>query len=212
MRAVMPAKQSSREWLGGGASVKVYHRFSVAIANGRFQDTRQDVAHNGHRYFNRRMFGLYFRRIVIGTASEDHLEDWRAKALEIFPDLQDLVEEESGPIDLWIELHYRLVRAYDQQPINEDLIGRIYDYAAWCLAQPSTDVAETDPSSAAAVGLIENLPCDQNISNDLYRWMSTETFDGCEALFRYMISDDEYQLFAADFRRRKKGYDGPSRL
>jgi hypothetical protein len=140
------------------------------------------------------------------------VEDWRSKALEIFPELQELIGDESGPIGLWIELHYQLVRAYSRQPINDDLIGRIYDYAKWCLAQPSTGDAQTDPSRAAGVGFIENWPLDKNISNDLYRWVSTETFDGCEALFRYMLSAEEYQRFATDFRRKKKDYHGPSRL
>jgi hypothetical protein len=141
-----------------------------------------------------------------------YAEGWRAKAMECFPELTELIETESQLGDLWIELHYRLIRAYDEQPINEDLIGRIYDYAKWSLSQAGTGDARTDPSSAAGVGFVENWPLDKNISNDLYRWVSTETFDSCEALFRYLLSDEEYEAFVSDFRRRKKNYHGPSRL
>jgi hypothetical protein len=61
-----------------------------------------------------------------------YAEGWRAKAMECFPELTELIETESQLGDLWIELHYRLVKAYSRQPINDDLIGRIYDYAKWC--------------------------------------------------------------------------------
>jgi len=39
-----------------------------------------------------------------------------------------------------------------------------------------------------------------------------ETFEGCENLLRYHLSDDEYQKFRDDFVRKKKDYSGPSRL
>ena len=134
------------------------------------------------------------------------MEDWRAKALESFPDLQDIVkEEQGGPIGLWIELFYKLTRAYDEQPSNDDLIRRIYDYADWCLNQPSTGDATTDPSSAAAVGLFESIPLNQNVSEDLHRWISVEQFEGFENLFRYLQSDEEYLRFTDKFMRKKKG-------
>ena len=140
------------------------------------------------------------------------MEEWRAKAFEYFPDLHDLIEEETGPMGLWIELRYKLVRTYDKRPLNEEFIGKVYDYASWCLTQPSTGDAFTDPSSAAAVGFIEDISQDQRMSDDLYRWMSAETFDDSESLFRYRLSDEEFERFAANFYKRKKDFNGPSRL
>jgi hypothetical protein len=140
------------------------------------------------------------------------LENWRTKALEYFPDLRELIDQESSPLSLWIELYHVLVIAYDQQPINEERIGKVYDYAAWCLKQPATGNKETDPSSGVAVSFIEDIPLNQRISDDLYRWVSAETFDDCEPLFRCVLNDEEFQRFAADFRRKKKQYGGPSRL
>lgn len=139
------------------------------------------------------------------------MEEWRAKAFEYFQDFHDLIEEETGPIGLWIQLRYKLVRAYDKEPLNEEFIGKIYDYASWCLEQPSTGDANTDPSSAVA-GFIEDIPRDERISDDLYRWMSAETFDGSENLFRYSLSDEKFERFAANFHNRKKDFNGPSRL
>ena len=62
------------------------------------------------------------------------MEDWRVKALECFPDLAEVVvAEEGGPVGLWIELFFQMTLAYEKQPIDDDLIGRIYDYAGWCI-------------------------------------------------------------------------------
>jgi hypothetical protein len=105
-----------------------------------------------------------------------------------------------------------LSRAYEGQPFNDDLIGRIYDYAAWCFAQPQRENAENDLSSATAVGLIEDIPLDRKVSEDLYRWMSIESFEGFENLFRYHLGEDEYRVFHDEFMLTKKTYSGPSRI
>ena len=89
------------------------------------------------------------------------MEDWLSKAEELFPELrgEDYKDHDiDTPMSMWIELSWMLMRAYEEEPVNDDLIGRIYDYAAWCFRQPQTEQAETDLSSAAAVGLIEDIP------------------------------------------------------
>lgn len=139
------------------------------------------------------------------------MENWQAKALQLLPELRDLIEQQPDPMSLWIELFFELKRAYEE-PIDDDRVGKIYEYAGWCLKQPSTGNAETDVYSAAAVGLLETIPLDQRVLHDLYRWMSAETFNGCERLFRYHLSDDEFQNFAHDFRRKQKGFNGRPRL
>ena len=71
---------------------------------------------------------------------------------------------------------------------------------------------ETDKSSAAAVGLIENIPLCEAVSQDLYRWLSMEAFEGLEKLFKYDLSEEEYGKFHSDFMQKRKGYLGPSRF
>lgn len=133
------------------------------------------------------------------------MEDWRKKAMEMFPELLSTIEESNGPGALWIELYYELVKAYDDQPLNDIGIRKIYDYADWCLVQPQSDDMDLDDvSSSAAVGFVENLPLDKRISADLHRWMSAETFLGYENLFRYHLSEDEFKRFSAEFLRRRK--------
>ena len=66
--------------------------------------------------------------------------------------------------------------------------------------------------NAVAVGLIENLPLDKRVSEDLFRWLSVETFEGCEKLFRYHLSDEEYRRFLSEFFEKKKGFRGAPHL
>jgi hypothetical protein len=140
------------------------------------------------------------------------VEDWQAKALEYFPELEyEINRNQGGATGLWGD-STMLSRVPIGNIRPEGLIRRIYDYAAWCFQQPTTGNAETDLSSATAVGLIESPPLDQQVSEDLYRWLSVETFDGCESLFRHHLSGKEYENFRSEFIRKKKEYLGPSRL
>lgn len=110
-------------------------------------------------------------------------------------------------------MRFALEEAYSSHPIKEDLIARIYDYAAWCFEKPQSDSAETDLSTAVAVCLIEHLPEDQAVAADMYRWMSVESFDGFENLFRYHLdTEDAYRKFRDEFIEKKKSYSGPSRI
>jgi hypothetical protein len=142
------------------------------------------------------------------------LEDWLSKALDMFPELaEDFERSDVSPGSFWIELDTALHFAYEEEPSNDDLIGRIYDYAAWCFAQPQTDDVETDLASATAVGFIENIPLHLKVSRDLYRWMSVESFLGFENLFRYHLdTEDAYRKFHDGFMEKKKGYFGLSRI
>lgn len=143
------------------------------------------------------------------------MEYWLTKAIEYLPDLEDLITEPQplrGPMGLCSDLYFELVSAYDVSPMNEDRIGRLYDFIGWCLTQPSADSVETDVPTAAVIGFIENLPLDQRVSEDLHRWMSVETFNGMEKIFRYHLSEEEYRKFARHFLEMKKRSTSSSRL
>jgi hypothetical protein len=66
------------------------------------------------------------------------LENWLVKAQDLFPELQDFLFADhfhDTPVALWTDLDYLLHTAYEELPVNDDLLGRIYDYASWCLEQ-----------------------------------------------------------------------------
>jgi hypothetical protein len=114
---------------------------------------------------------------------------------------------------LWIDLDYLLHTAYEELPVNDDLIGRVYDYASWCLDQPDTRGSETDLSGTIAFCLIESITFEKQASADLYRWMSVESFLGFENLFRYRLDTEAaYCKFRDGFMEKKRSYSGPSRI
>jgi len=82
----------------------------------------------------------------------------------------------------------------------------------WCFEQPQTDDIETDISGATAFGLIEDIPLDLKVSDDLHRWMSVESFLGFESLFRYHLDEGAYRKFFEEFMEKKKNYSVPSRI
>jgi len=140
------------------------------------------------------------------------MEAWQSKALELFPELREKIEEQSAPMGLWIELTFALEHVYEEKPLNDERVGKFYDYAAWCFGQTQTDSAETDLGSAVAVCFIEHIPLHRGISDDAYRWMSAGSFHGFENLFRYHLSDEEYKKFATEFHAKKKHFKGTPRL
>jgi len=133
------------------------------------------------------------------------MDEWQRQALTTFPELHSQINRtQDGIHGLWADLFSAVVAAYRATPVNEDFIRRVYEYAAWCVRQPQTSDAETDLSSAIAVGFLQNLPLDQHVFNDLHRWLSVETFEGCKTLFRYHLSEEEYSKLHDDFLRKKK--------
>jgi hypothetical protein len=139
------------------------------------------------------------------------MENWQSKAVKSFPELESqITRNQGGLLGLWPDLYAALTAAYRETPINENLIRRIYEYAGWCFRQPEGEGPEGDLSNATAVGLIESLPLDQRVSDDLHRWMSVETFEGCEKLFRYHLTEDEFGKWHAAFVGKKKGVAAPS--
>jgi hypothetical protein len=149
---------------------------------------------------------------LTATQSREKMEDWRAKAQEYFPDLQELIEEQPNPMSLWIELSLALETVYAEVPLDDARIGRFYDYAAWCLNQPRNENAETDLSTAVAVSFIEHIPLHQGISADLHRWMSAGSFHGFENLFRYHLSEEQFKKFSSEFHAKKKTSKATPRL
>jgi|SRR5215471_13342577 len=141
------------------------------------------------------------------------MEEWQSEALKTFPELQSQINRAHGGIhSLWADIFSAMVAAYRAAPVHEDFIRRVYEYAAWCVRQPQTTDAETDLSSATAVGFLENLSLDQQVFGDLHRWLSVETFEGCKTLFRYHLSEEDYSKLHNDFIRKKKGVTHPSVL
>lgn len=141
------------------------------------------------------------------------MDEWQSKALATFPELKrEITSGQGGPLDLWATVFSTIIAAYRVTPRNDDFIRRAYEYAAWCVRQPETGTLETDLPNAAAIGFLENLPLDPRVSSDLHRWLSVETFEGCETLFRHHLSPGEYRKLHDEFIRKKKDVTDPAIL
>jgi hypothetical protein len=81
------------------------------------------------------------------------MDEWLSRGLKQFPELQDEINRnQNGTLGLWVVLYGALANAYEGRPVNDELIGRIYDYAAWCFQQSDTGDIQSDLSNATAVG------------------------------------------------------------
>jgi hypothetical protein len=58
---------------------------------------------------------------------------WRKQALEILPENRQLIEKVETPMELWVELQWQF--SADYKNLGDDLIGRFYKYAKWCIVQ-----------------------------------------------------------------------------
>ncbi len=127
------------------------------------------------------------------------METWRSKALELIPELSEEISEAETPMRLWSEIRLRFEEAY-HEPRNEDLIRRIYAYAAWGHEQGERHpTARMDVPTAVATAFYESIPTIPVAREDMPRWFTRQEFLDLKHLFRYLISEDEYQRLLALF-------------
>jgi hypothetical protein len=86
------------------------------------------------------------------------MSQWRAKALELFPDMRSTIEAAESVGALWIELAVRFQRYYSsldgpEQQESHELIRAICLYAIWCARSDSSTARE-----AAWIEFYENVP------------------------------------------------------
>src|SRR5947207_1342020 len=123
---------------------------------------------------------------------------WRRVAIEKIPRLRWLIEQSDSVWVLWVELWLCFVRAHSD-PIDEELIGQVYDYAAW-------SAASRDPNTrtAAVLRFYEHLPTKPQIRAQMAKWLSPAAFTGMGEVFRYhLCSDKAYREFVREFYEQR---------
>jgi len=125
---------------------------------------------------------------------------WRRKALEALPEYRTELTSRWGfsVYSLFIEVLLPMVReAHDAG--NDDLLGRLYGYAAWCHEQPGKE-----PSNAVGVAFYEHL-FDGGDRRAL-DWLAPQTVRDVWGLYELMLPPDEL----CDLRRRAvaRGIEG----
>jgi hypothetical protein len=122
---------------------------------------------------------------------------WKKQALEILPEHRQLIEKAETPKELWVELQWQF--SADYKNLGDDLIGRFYKYAKWCLDSPNQGKYRSDAGTAAWCAFYEHLTDGEAIQSDVHRWLSKEDFLKLEGVFRYHLEPKEYEEFKADF-------------
>ena len=131
------------------------------------------------------------------------MEAWKEKALDIFPERQAWIEElleDDREGALWFGLLTEFEAAYEKSPIDEDFIRRVYEYAWWCLDPALGE----DMVSAVVIYFFEQLPTNEAVRRDLPSRMTREEFLGVKELFRYNLTEEEYEAFIKEFLEHAK--------
>ncbi len=133
------------------------------------------------------------------------MASWREKAEQIFPELADSVREAETPYLLWSDLYDAFEIAYGP-PRDESLIKRVYGYADWCIDQRQGETAEDDLVTCVAVSFYEHIPQHAEARADMPRWFTLQDFLGMGKLFRYNLSDAEFEALKQHFIEHQDMY------
>jgi hypothetical protein len=125
--------------------------------------------------------------------------DWKTNALLLIPDLAPEIEEAQTPYLLWLSLYEAFREAYGQHQ-NDALIGQIYAYAKWCLAQPRHAVMEEDLTTCVCLCFYQNIPLLEAARKDLARWLTAGDFATLAEVLRFHSSPEVFEELARPFR------------
>ena len=111
---------------------------------------------------------------------------WRRKALELFPELKDeLTDPDNTPYRVFSELVPRCRKAHAQK--DEEMLKKIYGYAAWCARQPAKDLW-----NAAGVSFYEHIvKCDAAVKG-FPRWVDADIFKDVECLLEDAMEREKF--------------------
>jgi hypothetical protein len=118
--------------------------------------------------------------------------DWRAEALAKFPELAQTIEAVDSPMGLWSELSLAFEVAYEEEPVDREMIRRIYDFADWCLQQEQVDDARFDLPTCVITCFYEGIPRSPAARAEMHKWFSREELERGREVFGYFLNDEEW--------------------
>ena len=124
--------------------------------------------------------------------------DWKSAALTIVPDMAGKIEEAETPYLLWFDLYHAFREAYSH-PVNDGLIGQIYQYAKWCLDQPPGGRYEDDIKTCVSLCFYQNIPLLPRARDELGKWLAPEDFSTLKEVLRFHCDNDTFERIAAQF-------------
>lgn len=98
---------------------------------------------------------------------------------------------------LWIDLHLCFEDAFAES--KKDLVRRFFVYAKWCLDTPKQGGYLSDVGTAVALAFYEHIVMEPRIRNDLHLWLSPAEFSALEEIFKYHLTEGEYDELRTSF-------------
>ena len=122
---------------------------------------------------------------------------WRRKKIALFPDLREAVcEPDYTTYSAFFDLLPRCRDAHTRSDIAE--LGRIYEYAEWCLNQKSDKLW-----NPAGVCFYEHLfDSSSSLWPEIIPWLSPSVLARCMGLWESRLSKDEMRLLENLFKSR----------
>ena len=112
---------------------------------------------------------------------------WRRRAVELFPELRDELQERDFTIYmLYFELLPMVREAHDRDD-GESLL-RIYGFAEWCMHQTAKDLW-----NSAGVCFYEHLFDIPKYRSKVVAWMSPFVIEQCMGLWEFRLSPAELE-------------------
>jgi hypothetical protein len=129
---------------------------------------------------------------------------WREVGIEKIPRCREAFDQADSVMRLWIELWFPFTEAH-RSPVDEELIGQIYDYASWCWTESRNYHTQT----AVACAFYEHLPLDPQVRQHVAQWISADLFEGLKEVFRYHLGE-QLDGFAGEFYDQHKKHHCPA--
>jgi len=130
------------------------------------------------------------------------MQEWKSKAIELLPEIKTEILESETPMQLWIEIVLAFDEAYEE-PRNESLIKRAYEYQNWCLEQDEGDTASEHLPTCVAIVFWEHIPTNTEARKDMPRWFTLEDVLSNHHFFSYHLSDENFDYLIDLFPKSK---------
>lgn len=130
------------------------------------------------------------------------MPEWKRKALALWPDLCDYLDEEDTLYVLFWELRSRCVDAH--QAGNGEQLAKIYDYAEWCLNQQEEDVW-----NPAGVAFYEHLADTPETREGIPRWLMPEVYQQVRGLLHHWLGAEEFAKIEQEYQAQHPTWHAP---
>jgi hypothetical protein len=124
---------------------------------------------------------------------------WQKVGIEKIPRCWQNFEQAGNVMRLWIDLWFPFTEAHTT-PVDEELIGQIYDYASWCWTESRSYHSQT----AVACAFYEHLPLEPKVREQIAKWISVDLFEGLKEVFRYHLGEQLGEFVREFYEQREK--------